>query len=86
MNEKLSYRGSKCNNAMKAVILRSPFMIEMVELPKPIPKEDEVLIRVKAVGICGSDVRYFLGENPWSLHTLGKDLKETKRLILGHEV
>jgi 2-desacetyl-2-hydroxyethyl bacteriochlorophyllide A dehydrogenase len=71
---------------MKAVVLRGPFRIEMVELPRPAPREDEVLIRVKAVGICGSDVRYFLGENPWALHTLGRDLKETKSFILGHEV
>jgi len=71
---------------MRAVILKGPREIQMVEIPKPSPKEDEVLIKVKAVGICGSDVRYFLGENPWALHTLGKDIKETKSFILGHEV
>jgi 2-desacetyl-2-hydroxyethyl bacteriochlorophyllide A dehydrogenase len=71
---------------MRAVILRSPFKLEMANIPRPTPKNDEVLIRVKAVGICGSDVRYFHGENPWALHTIGKDLKETKSFILGHEV
>lgn len=71
---------------MRAVILRSPFRLEMMDVPKPVPRDDEVLIRVKAVGICGSDLRYFQGENPWALHTLGKDLKEDKSFILGHEV
>jgi len=71
---------------MKAVVLKGVKEIQMVEIPKPIPKEDEVVIKVGAVGICGSDVRYFLGENPWALHTLGKDIKETKSFILGHEV
>ena len=71
---------------MKAVLLKEPMKLEMVDIPRPIPKEDEVVIRVGAVGICGSDVRYFLGENPWALHTLGKDVKETKSFILGHEV
>ncbi|MEM0220199.1 MAG: alcohol dehydrogenase catalytic domain-containing protein, partial [Thermoproteota archaeon] len=71
---------------MRAVILKGPKEIQMIEIPKPSPKEDEVLIKVKAVGICGSDIRYFLGENPWALHTLGKDIKETKSFILGHEV
>lgn len=67
-------------------MLREPFRLEMMDIPKPVPRSDEVLIRVKAVGICGSDVRYFHGENPWALHTLGKDLKETKSFTLGHEV
>ncbi|MGQ9596742.1 MAG: alcohol dehydrogenase catalytic domain-containing protein [Thermoproteota archaeon] len=71
---------------MKAVILKGPLRLEMEDIPKPVPKEDEVLIRVEAMGICGSDIRYFLGENPWALHTLGKDLKETRSFILGHEV
>jgi len=71
---------------MRAVVLKGPMKIEMIDLPKPVPKEDEVLVCVRAVGICGSDVRYFLGENPWSLHTLGLDLKEEKAFILGHEV
>lgn len=71
---------------MKAVIPKGPLRLEMEDIPKPVPKEDEVLIRVEAVGICGSDIRYFLGENPWALHTLGKDLKETRSFILGHEV
>jgi len=71
---------------MRAVVLRRPMELEMVDVPRPKPREDEVIIQVRAVGICGSDVRYYLGENPWSLHTLGKDLKETKSFILGHEV
>jgi len=71
---------------MRAVMLRGPFRLEMMDVPKPVPRSDEVLIRVKAVGICGSDVRYFHGENPWALHTIGKDFKETKSFILGHEV
>ena len=45
-----------------------------------------MIIKVGAAGICGSDVRYFLGENPWALHTLGKSTREDKNFILGHEV
>ncbi|GAI52208.1 unnamed protein product, partial [marine sediment metagenome] len=44
------------------------------------------IIKVRVAGICGSDVRYFLGENPWALHTLGKSTREDKNFILGHEV
>jgi len=58
----------------------------MVDIPKPRPEEDEAVIEVKAVGVCGSDIRYFLGENPWALHTLGRVLEEKMGFVLGHEV
>lgn len=34
--------------------------IELREVPVPQPKHDEVLIRVQAVGVCGSDVHLFI--------------------------
>ncbi len=71
---------------MKAVLLRGPYKLEMAEVPVPSPKPDEVLIKVGACGICGSDVRYYMGENPWSLHTLGVNEPMPANTILGHEV
>ena len=71
---------------MKAIILREPYRLELVKIPIPEPKANEVLIRVRACGICGSDIRYYMGENPWSLHTLGKEEKMPSNMILGHEV
>jgi threonine dehydrogenase-like Zn-dependent dehydrogenase len=47
--------------------------------------EHEVLVQVKACGICGSDLRYWAGENPWALHTLGHHVDNPPNLILGHE-
>lgn len=58
----------------------------MAEVPKPEPKEDEVVIEVGAVGICGSDIRYYHGENPWALHTLGREEEMTKSFTVGHEI
>ncbi len=71
---------------MKAVILKKPYQLEIKEIPIPKPKSDEVLIKVRACGICGSDIRYYMGENPWSLHTLGYDQPMPPNVILGHEV
>jgi 2-desacetyl-2-hydroxyethyl bacteriochlorophyllide A dehydrogenase len=42
-------------------------------------------VRVGKCGICGSDVRYFHGENPWAKQTLGKDIPNPPNIILGHE-
>ncbi|RLE77494.1 MAG: hypothetical protein DRJ56_02240 [Thermoprotei archaeon] len=71
---------------MKAVILREPGRLELTQVPVPEPKPGELLIKVGACGICGSDVRYYMGENPWALHTLGVDEPMPGNVILGHEV
>jgi threonine dehydrogenase-like Zn-dependent dehydrogenase len=47
MDGKLTYLGSK--------VWRHP-RVEIAEIGKPAIKEDEVLVRVRACGICGSDV------------------------------
>lgn len=49
-------------------------IIEMTELPKPIPNEHEVLVKVKYAGICGSDLEaYKTGLYP-------------AHVVLGHEI
>ena len=44
------------STAMKAWVLRSIGEINYSDAKIPVPKKDEVLIRVKAAGICGSDI------------------------------
>jgi len=63
---------------MKAAILYKPgdVRIEKINIPKI--KLDEVLVKIKAVGICGSDVHYFK-------HGRIGDYIVEKPLILGHE-
>lgn len=64
---------------MKAQVFYEPEKMDLEEVPIPKPKDDEVLVRVKACGICGSDVAYYFGAS--SLETeSGKG-----PLILGHE-
>lgn len=48
---------------MKAVILHEPGKVEVIDLPKPQPKEGEALIRIISAGICGSDIGAFRGTN-----------------------
>jgi L-iditol 2-dehydrogenase len=64
---------------MKAAFLHKPgdLRIEEVERPK-IAKPDDVLIRIKAVGVCGSDVHYY------ERGRIGTFVV-TEPLILGHE-
>ena len=41
---------------MKQAFLKAPFTVEIRDVETPSIKEDEVLIEVKACGICGSDI------------------------------
>ena len=49
---------------MKAICLRAPKDIMIKEVQYPKRKQDEVLGKVKSVGICGSDVAVYKGVNP----------------------
>jgi threonine dehydrogenase-like Zn-dependent dehydrogenase len=70
-----------------AVILERPQHITVKRIPiPPMPGSSSVRVEMRACGICGSDVRYYQGENPWSLHTLGKNLPSPPNMVLGHEV
>lgn len=49
---------------MKEVIITGPRQFELREVPIPKPGDGEVLVQMKAAGVCGSDFHLFLGENP----------------------
>lgn len=63
---------------MKAALMTEPHQISIVELPVPAIKPDEVLVKVMAVGICGSDLHYY------EHGRIGTYVVE-KPIILGHE-
>lgn len=49
---------------MKAVQIVNPFEMKVVEMEKPVVGAGEVLVKIKYVGFCGSDLNTFLGRNP----------------------
>lgn len=49
---------------MKAVQIVTPSEMRVVELDKPVVGAGEVLVKIKYVGFCGSDLNTFLGRNP----------------------
>jgi L-iditol 2-dehydrogenase len=60
---------------MKALLLSEYNRLEIVDVPMPRPSADEVLVRVEACGICGSDVHGYDG-------TSGRRIPP---IIMGHE-
>ena len=49
---------------MRAVIIDAPGNVRVGNLPDPTPKPDELVIRVGACGICGTDLHIVDGESP----------------------
>jgi L-iditol 2-dehydrogenase len=60
---------------MKALLLSKYRHLEITDLPTPTPGPDEVLIRVAACGICGSDVHGYDGSTG----------RRIPPLVMGHE-
>lgn len=63
---------------MRAAVLNRPGEVEVVERPTPAPGPHEVLVRVRAVGVCGSDTHYY------DHGRIGRFVVE-QPMVLGHE-
>ncbi len=61
---------------MKAAVVTATGQVEIQDMAEPAIKDDEVLIKVKTVGVCGSDLHLFQGT-----HAFRKP-----PAVLGHEV
>lgn len=53
---------------MKAIVIPNPNEIEIREVPMPVVKEGEALLKVRYVGICGADVASFTGNQPFTTY------------------
>lgn len=60
---------------MRALVYRGAQSVQFEEFADPIPGVGEVLVKVRAAGICGSDMHAYLGHDP----------RRQPPMILGHE-
>lgn len=49
---------------MRAIVLEAPGRAVVREIAEPRPGADEVLLKVRMIGLCGSDLNTFRGRNP----------------------
>src|SRR5690348_15427456 len=49
---------------MKALIIQRPGQAAVETVPDPIPADGNLLLKVRIVGFCGSDLNSFRGRNP----------------------
>lgn len=60
---------------MKAVVYTAPLTLELLDVDRPIASDGDVLVKVTAVGICGSELEGFANQSPF----------RKPPLIMGHE-
>ncbi len=61
---------------MKQAVMTAPGKIEFRDVPVPMPGRTEVLIRMKRIGVCGSDIHVWHGKHPLTPYPV----------VQGHEV
>src|SRR5437763_1387258 len=49
---------------MKQAVMTAPGRIELRDVPPPEIAPDQVLVRMKRIGVCGSDIHVFHGKHP----------------------
>lgn len=57
-------------------VMTAPGIIEFREVPVPVPGDGQILIRVRKIGICGSDIHVYHGKHPFTKYPVTQ----------GHEV
>ncbi|GFP33016.1 threonine 3-dehydrogenase, partial [Candidatus Hakubella thermalkaliphila] len=63
---------------IKAAVLHKPLDLRVEKVDMPVAGLDDVLVKVRVVGVCGSDVHY------WQTGRIGPYVVE-QPMILGHE-
>jgi L-iditol 2-dehydrogenase len=72
---------------MKATVLCDVQRLEVRDVPRPVISPYEVLIRVSAIGLCGTDAHIFAGHSNYNTNEYGQPIPLTVQpQILGHEI
>lgn len=72
---------------MKASVLCDVQRLEVRDIPRPVISPYEVLIRVTAVGLCGTDLHIFAGHANYNTNEYGQPIPlALQPQILGHEI
>lgn len=61
---------------MKSIVCQKPGELHFSEGPMPSPKAGEVLLKIRAIGVCGTDIHAYGGNQPFF----------TYPRVLGHEL
>lgn len=61
---------------MKQAVMTAPGQIQFYDVEKPVPKDNEVILQTRRIGVCGSDIHVYHGMHPYTGYPV----------VQGHEV
>jgi len=64
------------DKSMLQAVMTEPGKVEFRKVDKPTPQDNEVIIQIKRIGVCGSDIHVFHGLHPYTSYPV----------VQGHEV
>ena len=50
---------------MRSLVCDEPGLLRVIERPEPVAADDEAIVRIRRVGICGTDFHIFQGKHPF---------------------
>ena len=77
---------------MKQQVMTEPGKILFKEIPLPEPGENEVLIKIMRIGICGSDIHVYHGKHPFTTypvtqgHEVSGSIEKLGPGVTGHRI
>src|SRR5438132_2863756 len=87
-NEKETKR-NKEDTHMRAIVYHtygSPDVLKLEEVQKPVPQDDEVLVKVLATSVNAGDWAHLLRGKPFLMRLMGFGLLKPKNTILGSDI
>jgi len=70
---------------MKGLVFLGDRQVELRDFPDPVPGPDEVVLEMKASGMCGSDLHFYRASTDGSGGSASLGLGSTEPVIAGHE-
>jgi 2-desacetyl-2-hydroxyethyl bacteriochlorophyllide A dehydrogenase len=61
---------------VKAIVCTEPYQLDLVDRPVPVARTGEVTIRIRRVGLCGTDYHIYAGRHPYLAYPR----------VMGHEL
>jgi L-iditol 2-dehydrogenase len=72
---------------MRASVLCDVARLEVRDVPRPVPGARDLLVRISAVGLCGTDLHIFAGHANYHTDGISRVIPLTEQTqILGHEI